>query len=140
MEWRNNFTDGAVPTMITILRHKYCQCPQFRQIIKAGNSSPYYMEDTNCRFWGIRTSEQVSRNTPCNESRGQNWMGKILTMLSLRMKEVTMETVTKVVLIGHLHAHDVTEERHAQKIVPDLFSNPVQVLGEDWSDELDTEV
>ncbi len=27
VEWRNNFTDGAVLTMIMILRHKYHQCP-----------------------------------------------------------------------------------------------------------------
>ncbi len=72
----------------------------------------------------------------CDQVKGQNWMGKILTMMALCMHPMTFQAMMQVALTG---AVNHVEEQRALAIVPRLFSDLIWVLGEDHSDESNNE-
>ena len=135
-QWHNNFQTGAVPIMIMILRAKYCQCCAFRRILKDPDSRPYFLEAMRCRFWGIGCHQVDTNQESCDQVKGQNWMGKILTMMALCMHPMTFQAVTQVALTGYEGTVNHVEEQQALAIIPELFLNPIRILGEDHSDKL----
>ena len=66
-------------------------------------------------------------------------MGKILTMIVLHTHPMTFQAVTQVALTGYKGAVNHVEEQQALAIIPELFLNPIQILGEDHSDESNNE-
>ena len=102
---------GAVPTMIMILRAKYCQYCAFRRILKDPDSRLYFLEATRCKFWGIRCYQVDANWESCDQVKGQNWMGKILTMMALCMHLMTFQAVTQVALTGYEGAVNHVEEQ-----------------------------
>ena len=97
--------------MIMILRTTYCQCHAFRKILKAPESRPYFLEATRCKFWGIRCHRVDVDQESCDQVKGQNWMGKILTMMALCMHSMTFWDVTQVALTGYEGAVNYVEEQ-----------------------------
>ena len=125
--------------MIMILRTKYHQCHMFRRILKDLDSRLYFLEGMRYKFWGIGCHRVDVDQESCDQVKGQNWMGKILTMMALHMHPMTFRDVTQVALTGYEGVVNHMEEQQALAIVPGLFYNPIHVLGEDNSDESNDE-
>ena len=125
--------------MIMILRMKYHQCCAFRRILKDPESRLYFLKNTRCKFWGIRSHKVDVERQSCHQVKGQNWIGKILTMMALRTHPTTFWDVTQVALTGYKVGVNHVEEQRALAIVPALFYDPIHVLGEENSDELTDE-
>ena len=80
--------------MIMILRTKYHQCRAFRRILKDPESRPYFLKTTRCKFWGIGSHSLDADRQSCDQVKGHNWMGKILTMMALHTHPTTFWDMT----------------------------------------------
>lgn len=92
------------------------------------------MEATRCKFWGIRSNQADANQESCDQVKDQNWMGKILTMMSMRMYPTVLQAVTQVVLTGYASTVNAVKEQWALAFVPELFLEMIRILGKDHSD------
>ena len=56
----------------------------------------------------------------CDLFPGQNWYGRVLTLVGLAAKSTSIETLMSMVTIGYLHAKDNHEEAKALRLIPFL--------------------
>ena len=65
------------------------------------------------KFWGGGEDMDILEELDCNLFPGQNWYGRVLTLVGLAAKSASIETLTSIVTIGYLHAKDDQEEAKA---------------------------
>ena len=75
------------------------------------DSRLYFLEAMRCKFWGIRCHQVDVNQESCDQVKGQNWMGKILTMMALHTHPMTFWDVTQVALTGYEGAVNHMEEQ-----------------------------
>ncbi len=115
-EWKEDYVNGAVPTMIRIVKAKFNQSEPFQMWLSW--SEIYFVYLSKEKFWGGGRDKQELEGLDCNLFPGQNWYSRILTLIGLVAKNVSIKTLMSVVTIGYSHAKDNWEEAKALQVVP----------------------
>ena len=117
-KWKWDYIIGAVPTILKIVKAKFNQCESFQTQLLWSNI--YFVYISKEKFWGGGEDMDILEELDCDLFPGWNWYSRVLTLIGLVAKSVSIVTLMSVVTIGYLHAKDEHEEAKAWWLIPFL--------------------